>query len=337
MALRRIKLSDLLFGVSATPAALHDSTPAAAPSALADDASASVLQSLNQLNRRLEHTLTGLREHASAHAELRAIAVALLRNVRLGPDIALAAVLLNQIAGGYGVRHCLESAIVALLAGQRMNKSDAELLVLAAAALTMNVGMVHQADAFHGREGALTHDERALVRRHPHDSVELLRWAGVVDEEWLSCVLLHHENDDGSGYPDGRMGHDIADNARLIGAADRYCAMVSARNYRRSLLPPLALARLNAELAPEFAAAFEAALGPYPSGTLVKMKNGETAVVAGSDGAARLKICALRDSADQPVERFSSEAPGSVDAALHEDDACLRFTMRQVWGELAAL
>jgi HD-GYP domain-containing protein (c-di-GMP phosphodiesterase class II) len=31
----------------------------------------------------------------------------------------------------------------------------------------------------------------------------MLRCVGVDDDEWISCVLMHHENDEGSGYPAG--------------------------------------------------------------------------------------------------------------------------------------
>ena len=65
-----------------------------------------------------------------------------------------------------------------------------------------------------------------------------MRCAGVSDEQWLACVLQHHETDDGSGYPEGRSNGEVALNAKLIGLADRYCACVSARNYRRSMAPP---------------------------------------------------------------------------------------------------
>ena len=332
MAFRPIKLAELLFGTApAAPSADAPATERAVPVA-----SNSVLHTINDLNRRLEHALLGLRDHANADTELRAIAAELVAAVRRAPEIALGTVLLNQIAGTYGVRHCTESAIVATLLGMAMAKSDDELQLVAAAALTMNVGMVRQAEMFHGRDGALTGEERAIVRRHPHESVDLLRWAGIKDEEWLNYVLLHHENPDGSGYPEGRMGDEIAANARLIALADRYCALVSARNYRRSLLPPVALERLAGEADPMLMQHFTDCIGAYPAGTLVRMQDGCAGVVVG--GA---KICLLRDGAGAmlvpPLHCLSTDQGYALAEALHEDQARLRFTMQQVWGELAGL
>ncbi len=365
MAITRITLADLVFGeplrwdlfsAPAAPSPVLQKGQLLAPGPqldgwladglYADQPPPSVLHSLNQLNARLEQTLVDLRDQASADIALRAIAGELTATVRRDPDIALAALFLNQIAGPYGVRHCTETAIVVSLVAQAMGKSAPECLIVTAAALTMNVGMVRQADLFQTRDGALTSEERALVRRHPNVGVDLLRWAGVTDEEWLSYVLLHHENDDGSGYPEGRLGHEIAQNAKLIGLADRYCAFVSARNYRRSLLPPEALARLGAEhampLDPSVLDHFAQQIGAFPPGTLVRVQNGATGVVVSrpeTDGS--LRLCLLRgadgNTLAQPEHCLTSTDQFAIAEALHEDQARLRFTMKQVWGDMASL
>lgn len=336
---RRISLSALMFGNKGKQASVQThSIPA--PSSVPDALPGSVLQRLNHLNRRLERTLLDLRDQTSADTELRTIAGQLIGAVEQHRDIALGAVFLNQIGGTYAVRHCTEVAIVVTLIARAMGKSEPEMLIVVAAALTMNVGMVRQTEIFQGKDCALTSEERALVRRHPTDSVELLRWAGITDEQWLDCVLLHHENEDGSGYPEGRLGNEISQNAKLIGLADRYCAFVSARNYRRSLLPPMALDKLrnSPELPadPAVLLHFNEQIGAYPPGTLVRLQNGETGVVADAS-----HVIALRGADGQVLTeatpRLGNATDCAIEAALHEDDARLRFTMKQIWGELAAL
>jgi HD-GYP domain-containing protein (c-di-GMP phosphodiesterase class II) len=210
----------------------------------------------------------------------------------------------------------------------------------------MNVGMMRQIENFQTRNGALDSDERALVRRHPAESANLLRWAGVTDEEWLACVLQHHENDDGSGYPEGRIGAEIGQNAKLIGMADRYCACVSARNYRRSMLPPLALAKLCSEGAaacgPELVEQLASQLGPCPPGALVRLANGAIAVVARrAAGALPLSVHLLLSADGKPAPPADAQraavAECAIAEALHEDEAGVRFSMQAVWGELASL
>lgn len=288
----------------------------------------SVLLHLNQINRDLERMLLDLRDQGTTQGELRALAGDLVSAVQRAPEVALASIFLNQIAGSYAVRHCTETAIVASLVAAAMGKSGQEVLVVAAAAMTMNVGMMREAEQFHERDHALTPDERRLVRRHPADGADKLRWAGVDDEEWLELVLLHHENDDGSGYPHGRMGTEIAFNAKVIALADRYCACVSARNYRKSLLPPAALEKLREQpIDPAIVACFSSTLGPYPPGTLVRLENGACGVVATLGPLPQVHV--LRGE--------TSEAGSAIAEALHEDSAGLRFSMKQVWGELAGV
>jgi HD-GYP domain-containing protein (c-di-GMP phosphodiesterase class II) len=306
----------------------------------------SVLRNLNTLNRRLELALSELRDQSSTDAELRAIAGDLLATVECHDDIALAAIFLNQISGAYAVRHCTETAIVVGLIGRAMNKPPSEVLVLTAAALTMNVGMIREGDIFQCKDGALSCEERAQIQRHPIDGVDLLRWAGITDEHWLDLVLSHHETNDGSGYPQGKVDSELSQNVKLIGMADRYCAFVSARNYRRSLLPPAALANLQAAHAMPFDAAvmvhFTEQIGPYPPGTLVRLENHELGVVSGRPdqaGAHTVHVLRSREGLNLPLaERRSTQEPDcAIAEALHEDSARLRFTMEHVWGEPASL
>ena len=344
MAFKRIRLSDLTFGKSVpaearpAPPAERATSPPAAP--------ASVLQSLNLVNRRLERILMDLRDVSSADTELRAIARELIDAVERDTDIVLASIFLNQIVGAYAIRHCTEAAIIVCLIARAMNKTPAEVLIVTAAAMTMNVGMVRQTELFQGHNGALSSEERAIVRRHPADSADMLRYAGIADEEWLELVLLHHENDDGSGYPQGRLGEEISQNAKLISMADRYCAFVSARNYRRSLLPPVALEHLGSDsdvpVDPVLLARITRLIGLYPPGTLVRLENGETGVVstrANNEGVLTVHVLRSADGAPAALaERRLTIQPGcAIAEALDEDSARLRFTMKHIWGDLAAL
>lgn len=316
---------------------MNQTTTAAAPS---------VLQQLNQSNQRLEKLLHDLRNAHQAEEDIRAIARQVMQAVDSNPDVALASILLCQIGGSYAVRHCIETAIVTIIASRGMQLDQAHTMTLAAAALTMNVGMLRHNESFQHKSSTLSHEEMAIVRRHPEESVNLLKHVGIEDEEWISCVQLHHENDDGSGYPAGVASPEVTRSAKLLSLADRYCAQVSARNYRRSIVPDQALRNLQEDRqAPVDASLlqqFRHELGDYPPGTLVRLQNGELGVVScRADAAGSQQIYSLRAGDGSvltpPAPRNSNMPEYAISATLNEDEAGLRFSMKQIWGAAASL
>jgi len=56
----------------------------------------------------------------------------------------------------------------------------------------------------------------------------------IKNETVLKIVRHHHENIDGSGYPDGLKGTAIPLEARIVAVADTYDALLSKRSYRKS-------------------------------------------------------------------------------------------------------
>lgn len=197
----------------------------------------SVLRLLNLANNRLEKLLYSATGEEALDAKVLEVVHALRQACDMNPDIALGCVLLNQDAASYAVRHGTDTAIVAWNILRALHKPSEEIDTVMASALTMNVSMLRIHDQLQNRTTPLTDQEHALVRRHPRDSVELLRQAGVHDEAWLELVLHHHENDDGSGYPDGPDGPPLSQNARILAIADRYCARIVRRKYRKTLPP----------------------------------------------------------------------------------------------------
>jgi len=324
----------------------HSTLPQCQPDVI--QSTTSVLRLLNCCSAQLERLLSELRSQSDDEPALRANAAQVLQALALDADIALASIFLNRISGTYPVRHCVEAALVAVLLARALRQTDQQTLVVACAALTMNVAMLAQHDSFQNQRAALTPAELDAMQRHPENGAELLLGAGVRDPAWISSVLQHHENDDGSGYPDGKTGADITPSARMIGLADRYCAMVSARNYRHSMLPDQALHALllpGAGVAPEMARQLIAELGPYPPGTLVRLRNGEVGVVSRrqvpQQGILVHVLLGPHGAATATVEgdyvRDTAQAQYGIAEALHEDEVPVRFSMQQIWGDQARL
>lgn len=303
----------------------------------------SVLHLINDCNTELEKLLPALSQADNPSLQVKAIVQKLQLAISVQRDIALASIYLNQIAGVYAVRHCTETAIVALIIADAFGFANEQCVSIACAALTMNVGMLDIHEQLQSRHTQLSSEEKHAILRHPEQSVALLQNAGITDIQWLDCVLHHHEAEDGSGYPYGLEEMQVPFTARLLAMCDRYCAQVSARNYRKSLRPNLALQALQSANAQdmEIWQIFAKEIGAYPPGTYVRLACGEIGVVCHQTHEG-IKVHALLDSNEHSIiaqnhVRDCSLEDYQIQTSLHEDEIDIRFGMKQIWGELAAV
>ena len=103
-------------------------------------------------------------------------------------------------------------------------------------ALLHDVGKIYEEFApLLRKEGKLTPDERMLMQRHPSRSAELASTIAEFRGPVALAIRHHHENFDGSGYPDGISGEAIPLTARIIMIADTIDAMTTDRPYRKAL------------------------------------------------------------------------------------------------------
>lgn len=118
--------------------------------------------------------------------------------------------------------------------GRRMRLGIYELEQLGLAALLHDVGKISTPDSILLKPAALSEEERCVVRLHSERGARLL--AAVPEmEEVASAVRHHHENYDGTGYPEGLAGDQIPLASRVIHVADAYDAMTSPRPFRDAL------------------------------------------------------------------------------------------------------
>lgn len=172
---------------------------------------------------------------------------------------------------------------------QAMNVSPAEVARVRLAGLLHDVGKIGVPDAILTKPGQLSADEAAVIRQHPEIGERML--AGVPFlREILPAVRHHHERWDGSGYPDGLLGHAIPVDAAILAVADSFDAMTSTRTYRPALPYSEARRRVwegsGTQFDPRVVVAFERALaaGTFYHGTQPGCQHAavESSVVAAS-------------------------------------------------------
>jgi len=99
------------------------------------------------------------------------------------------------------------------------------------ASVLHDVGKMHIPDHILQKPGPLTPEERAVMQEHTIAGERIL-----VDKPFFSCARRiarsHHENWDGSGYPDNLSGDAIPLEARIVHLADVYDALTNIRCYK---------------------------------------------------------------------------------------------------------
>ena len=112
------------------------------------------------------------------------------------------------------------------------------------AGLLHDIGKIGVEDRILMKPVRLDPDEQELMRRHPIYGASILE-PSVSLRPLVPLVLHHHENFDGSGYPEGLKGDDIPLGSRILIVADAYEAMTSDRIYRKAIGHERAMDQLN--------------------------------------------------------------------------------------------
>ncbi len=103
-------------------------------------------------------------------------------------------------------------------------------------ALLHDIGKNAVPDTVLFKHGRLDPEERRVMAQHPQQGHDMLRQAQhpMLDAA-ADIALSHHENYNGSGYPRGLAGEQIALPARIVAVADVYDALRAVRSYKPSL------------------------------------------------------------------------------------------------------
>ncbi len=130
--------------------------------------------------------------------------------------------------------HSERVALIARRVGKEMGLPDDELRTIHLSGLLHDIGKIGVDDRILRKPGALTDEEFEQVKKHPTVGYNIL--SGLKNlRHVLPGVRSHHENFDGSGYPDRLAGEDIPLLARVLAVADGYDAMGSDRPYRKGM------------------------------------------------------------------------------------------------------
>ena len=173
---------------------------------------------------------------------------------------ALAAVVESVDSSGSNVRHARGVATFAVQIARALGVDGEGLRTIELGALLHDVGKLCVPRSILAKRGPLTPKEWRIMRAHAEAGERILapllalaqRASGVRPSDVLTIVRSHHERWDGSGYPDGLAGREIARGARVVAVADAFQAMIEPRPYRRALRWREALDELSSHAGTQF-------------------------------------------------------------------------------------
>lgn len=130
------------------------------------------------------------------------------------------------------IDHGILVSNLAVLLSKELGMDDNYCYMMAQAGLVHDVGKLKLGKYLYGRErDSLVIEEMKYVRMHPTIGFDILKDYGYQDII-LEAIYHHHENYDGSGYPDNLAEDSIPYGARILRTCDVFAALVSQRRYR---------------------------------------------------------------------------------------------------------
>lgn len=205
-----------------------------------------------------EHAYQGLRAEERVERQALLWQEAVLAQLRLGFEGGLDAVelgrriaqtqrLVERLARGGAALEALPSALLtdysvfhhstnvsltAMAFGRFLGLDVAAQTTLGVAGLWHDLGMATLPRGLLEKPGPFSAEERGRMQEHPEQGYRLLLPVGEVSYDLMMIVRHHHENSDGSGYPEGLTAERIPWLARVMRLADAFEAMTHRRPYQ---------------------------------------------------------------------------------------------------------
>ena len=136
---------------------------------------------------------------------------------------------------------------MAVSLGKKLGMTGQELEALRFGGALHDIGKIAVPGKILNKTGSLDPHELDIMKSHPDEGCKiclpLMKNLGPA----LEVIRHHHENLDGSGYPDGLKGDEISVAARIMGVVDIYDALITDRPYRKGMTQEKAFEILREE------------------------------------------------------------------------------------------
>jgi putative nucleotidyltransferase with HDIG domain len=155
-----------------------------------------------------------------------------------------------------------------------MGEHDQELAHTAG--LLHDIGHFALSDRVAERGRTLTEEDWVAIQQHPELGADILRDLGMYGPI-REIVLAHHERIDGRGYPNGLLGEEIPEIAKIISVAEVYDTLTAADTYRTRMSSFEALRELRRVAGSQLDAGYVEVLAGLLSGEGVEYRHADAA------------------------------------------------------------
>jgi putative nucleotidyltransferase with HDIG domain len=159
-------------------------------------------------------------------------------------DTVQALVAAVEAKDAYTKGHSERVAAIAVKTARHLALSSEHVQLIHLSGLLHDIGKIGVHEQILNKQGKLTPGEWQLVCNHPHEGARIVKNVRNTAEVVLA-IRHHHENWDGTGYPDHLKGEQIPLAARILAIADGFDAMTSARSYRPAMSESQAIHELK--------------------------------------------------------------------------------------------
>ena len=223
----------------------------------------------------------------------------------------------------YTFAHSVNVAILAITTAISLQFSKSKLHEIGLGSLLHDLGKVKIPDSILNKEGKLTFEEYAEIKRHPLLGYDMVNRQSFISPASALIILQHHERKNGGGYPEGLRGEQIHFFSNICAVVDVYDALVADRPYRKALPAHSAVELLQSQVELfdiNVLEKFLQHIAAYPIGTFVGLSNGEIGIVVHNTVGfpLRPRVRILGSKEFEPVERYELDLMEKIDIIVDE-------------------
>ncbi|MCC5813327.1 MAG: HD domain-containing protein [Leptospira sp.] len=213
----------------------------------------------------------------------------------------------NSQNGYYLYHQVVNSTFYSLMLSCYLDYSRPKMIDLCLAGLMADAGMALIPSHISEKGTVYDENDTKTVKKHTLVGYQVLTQKIKLKNTLAIIALQHHENYDGSGYPQRLATNSIEEFARIYAISDNYAALTSRRPYRKAFLPHEAIKKMIGELVNKFdlklVRLFLNVLSMYPLGSYVELSDGRIGMVIESnrDKPIRPSVRIIKESGGQKI------------------------------------